>query len=51
MTTLERIARAKAITPQATRPVWIGCDGWLRIAHTDDMIQMLIDLGYRTTAQ
>ena len=33
------------------RPVWIGDDGWFRIGHTDDMRQMLDDLGIKTSAQ
>lgn len=34
----------------ATRPVWFGCDGKLRIGHTDDMVQMLVDLGMEICA-
>ena len=47
MTDRERIERAKhlLLRAQITRPVWIGCDGWLRIGRTDDMVCMLDDLG------
>lgn len=32
----------------ANRPVWLGCDARFRLAHTDDMIEMLERLGYAT---
>lgn len=51
MTDLERIERTKALlarpTTVVTRPVWIGCDGYLRLSR-GDMRQMLEDLGFRT---
>jgi hypothetical protein len=38
-------------TTVVTRPVWIGCDGWLRVGRTEGMVTMLDDLGIRTSAQ
>jgi len=53
VTDAERYERAKALLARATvaRPVWIGDDGWLRIGRTDDMRQMLDDLGIKTSSQ
>lgn len=47
MSDQERIERAKLLLKRCAmaRPVWIGCDGWFRVGHTDDMRQMLDDLG------
>lgn len=50
LTNTERAERAKVTMRKATRPVWLGDDGWLRIGR-GDMRQMLEDLGYPTSAQ
>jgi hypothetical protein len=52
MTDRERIERAKQLRDRVTinRAPWIGCDGWFRIGHTDDMRQMLDDLGVPSRA-
>jgi hypothetical protein len=42
------LARATTVV---TRPVWIGCDGWLRIGRTEGMVTMLDDLNIRSRAQ
>lgn len=53
-TNAERIAHTIALmarpTTIVTRPVWIDDAGWLRIGRTDDMIQMLEDIGIKTRA-
>jgi len=51
MTDRERRAEKLLARGGHSRPVWIGDDGWFRIGHTDDMRQMLDDLGIKTSAQ
>jgi hypothetical protein len=54
MTSRDRLARTAALLAHpltvVTRPVWIGCDGWLRIGRTGDMVQMMDDIGVQTRA-
>lgn len=49
---LDPLQRARFLLARITpaRPVWVGCDGRLRMAHTDDMREMLERLGYSTVA-
>ncbi len=55
LTTKERIQRKEVLlarpTTVVTRPVWIDCEGWLRIGRTGDMVQMLEDIGVPTRAR
>lgn len=48
MTDAERVERTKALLARpdfiAPRPVWTGCNGFLRIGHGGDLVTMLDDL-------
>lgn len=52
MHSIDKVERARNLLARIapTRPVWLGCDGLLLIAHTDDMRAMLEQLGVRTSA-
>lgn len=53
MTDKERVERTEALlarsTTAVTKPVWVACDGWLRLGR-GDMARMLDDLGIPTRA-
>lgn len=53
LSAVERVQRCRhsLIRWPASRPVWVGDDGWLRVGHSGDMIEMLERLGVKTSAQ
>lgn len=46
---MKRRAQSLLLRCEATRPVWVGDDGRLRIGRSGDLVQMLTDLRIPTT--